>query len=135
MIDLSGIMHSGKMDPWYEMRMSTMTEMQDGQRSAHISSMKHSQKHDYKSDLRLVLDDKEGFKGGDPFDMANYALPGMEQAKQACVEVVIRHGGREFVAKNDKGPTGFRVDGQIVADTGASGAAAALNTKRPPLDL
>lgn len=95
---------TGKMDGFYDFHVAKLRNMNESQRRAHISSMKSSQKHDYKADLRLVITEEDDLKpGADPFKITSYSTPSLDYAMQMATEVVIRRGGREVIAKSRNG--------------------------------
>ncbi|AHC30592.1 hypothetical protein CC53_gp175 [Rhizobium phage vB_RleS_L338C] len=98
--NLQSSLSIGKMDEFYDFHIAKLRNMQEGQRRAHISSMKHSQKHDYKADLRLVItEDDDLHPGLDPWKLESYNTPGIAEAIQAATQIVIRRGGVEQKVK------------------------------------
>lgn len=99
--NLSATMATGKMDGFYDFHLSKMKGMNDSNRAAHIMSMKHSQKHDYNAELRLVLtEDDDLLPDADPWKLESYRTPGIERASQVAVQIVIRRGGQEKIVKD-----------------------------------
>ncbi|QIG76051.1 hypothetical protein EVC24_030 [Rhizobium phage RHph_I4] len=100
MKDLQSTLSTGKMDGLYDFHIAKLRDMAEGQRRAHIMSMKHSQKHDYNADLRLVItEDDDRHPGLDPWKLESYNTPGLREAADAAKEIVIRLGGVEQKVK------------------------------------
>lgn len=107
--DLQGTMATQKMPEYYDLHLHEHKDMAPYQRQAHIRSMKHSQMHDYKAKLRVVITDQdELLPGADPWKADSYLTPDIGFAIDIADEAVIRRDGREFAIKARAGKLGFR---------------------------
>ena len=120
MLDLSSLMPR-KESGWYEINLHNYKDMQPYLREAHLHSMKHSQGTEYGRKIRLVLTEQDmPVRGGDPWKIETYQVPGLQTAVTLADEVVIRRDDKEFVAKG--------LDGKVIGFTG--GVARGTETER-----
>lgn len=99
--NLSDTLATGKMDGYYDFHISKLRDMTEHNRQAHIMSMKHSQKHDYKADIRLVITESDDLiPGADPWLLKSYTTPGIDRAAQVATQIVIRRDGQEKIVKD-----------------------------------
>jgi hypothetical protein len=98
--NLATTLSTGKMDGFYDFHIAKLSGMNEGNRRAHISSMKMSQKHDYNAELRVVITEDDTLRpGADPWSIASYVTPSLDYAITMAKQVVIRRDGTEKVVK------------------------------------